>query len=69
MGFADLWGLAPRERSRKIINTCAHPKFRDQLMDYVLRAEKEVGGHQPHILKEALSWHIHAQKYGTMIFQ
>jgi succinyl-CoA:acetate CoA-transferase len=41
-GCADLRCLAPRERSRKIINTCAHPKFRDQLMDYILRAKRTI---------------------------
>jgi len=68
-GVADLRGLAPRERSRIIINNCAHPKFRDALLDYVERAEKEVGGHTPHLLEEALSWHINFRKYGTMVPQ
>ncbi len=67
-GFADLRGKAPRERSRLLINNCAHPKFRAQLMDYVERAEKEVGGHEPHILEEALSWQVYAMKHGTMDF-
>lgn len=65
-GYADLRGKGPRERARLIINNCAHPKFREQLMDYVERAEKEVGGHEPHILEEALSWQINGMKYGTM---
>ena len=65
-GYADLRGKGPRERSRELINNCAHPKFREQLMDYVERAEKEIGGHEPHILEEALSWQINGKKYGTM---
>lgn len=66
-GVADLRGLSPRERSRVIIKNCAHPKFRAQLLDYVERAEKEIGGHEPHLLDEALSWHINYQKHGTMV--
>jgi len=65
-GYADLRCKGPRERSRLLINNCAHPKFREQLMDYVERAEKEVGGHEPHILEEALSWQVNGMKYGTM---
>lgn len=66
-GVADLRGLAPRERSRVIIRQCAHPMFRDQLLDYVERAEKEVGGHSPHIINEALSWHDNYKTRGTML--
>ncbi len=33
-GLADLRGLAPRERAPVIIENCAHPDYRDQLMDY-----------------------------------
>ncbi len=64
-GIADIRGLGPRERSRAIINNCAHPDFRDQLMDSVLRAEAK-GGHQPQLLDEALSWHVRAEREGTM---
>jgi len=68
-GVADLRGLGPRERSRVIINNCAHPKFRDQLLDYVQRAEKQVGGHEPHLLEEALSWHVNFMKNKTMLLK
>lgn len=66
-GVADVRGLAPRERSRVIIKKCAHPRYRAQLLDYVERAEKEVGGHTPHIIEEALSWHSNFKKSGTML--
>lgn len=66
-GVADLRGLSPTERSRVIINNCAHPKYRDKLLDYCERAEREVGGHEPHILEEALSWHVNFKKNGTML--
>lgn len=66
-GVADIRGLAPRERSRMIIKNCAHPMYRDQLLAYVERAEKEVGGHTPHLVEEALSWHANFRKNGTML--
>ncbi|WP_454006894.1 acetyl-CoA hydrolase/transferase family protein [Alcaligenes sp. Marseille-Q7550] len=64
-GLADLRGLAPRERARVIIQNCAHPDYRAALLDYVQRAEQR-GGHTPHILEEALSWHARYQQHGTM---
>lgn len=66
-GVADMRGLSPRERSRSIINNCAHPKFRPKLLDYCERAEKQVGGHEPHLLEEALSWHVDFKNKGTML--
>lgn len=36
-GLADIRGLSPRERAPVIINNCAHPVYRDQLMDYYER--------------------------------
>ena len=66
-GVADMRGLSPTERSRVIINNCAHPKYRDKLLDYCERAEREVGGHEPHILEEALSWHVNYKKKGSML--
>ncbi|MGM8216416.1 acetyl-CoA hydrolase/transferase family protein [Bacillaceae bacterium W0354] len=65
-GYADLRGLAPRERAVRIINQCAHPMYRGQLMDYYERALQR-GGHAPHILDEALSWHVNFEKNGTML--
>lgn len=32
-GLADLRGLSPRQRAPLIIEKCAHPDYRDQLMD------------------------------------
>lgn len=64
-GLADLRGLAPRERARTIIDHCAHPDYRPQLNDYYERACAR-GGHTPHLLEEAFSWHINRQKTGTM---
>lgn len=64
-GLADLRGLAPRERARFIIDHCAHPDYRDQLNDYFARASAR-GGHTPHLLEEAFSWHTSRQQNGTM---
>jgi succinyl-CoA:acetate CoA-transferase len=65
-GIADLRGTAPRERARLIINNCAHPMYRDRLLDYLDRAEKTQYKHEPHLLEEALSWHAQYLKTGSM---
>lgn len=69
-GYADLRGLAPKERVELIINNCAHPDYREQLWDYYNEALAATGGHQtPHILEKALSWHVNLKKNGTMLQQ
>ncbi|MDR0784218.1 MAG: succinate CoA transferase [Propionibacteriaceae bacterium] len=66
-GLADLRGLPPRQRARKIIDVCAHPDYRDALNDYFERASASGAGlHTPHILPEALSWHGRFLESGTM---
>lgn len=66
-GLADLRGLAPSQRSKLIIENCAHPSFKPRLEDYVDRAVKTAKGiHTPHILDEALSWHSNFVKTGKM---
>jgi len=70
-GLADLRGLAPRQRARRVIERCAHPDFRPALLDYVERAEAEgragrSGLHTPHLLEEALSWHTRFERTGSM---
>ncbi|UZJ80149.1 acetyl-CoA hydrolase/transferase family protein [Fictibacillus sp. KU28468] len=65
-GYADLRGLAPRERVEKIIQNCVHPMYREQLSAYYEEAKKR-GGQTPHILEKALSWHINFEKNGTML--
>ncbi|MBR5489101.1 MAG: acetyl-CoA hydrolase, partial [Firmicutes bacterium] len=65
-GYADLRGLSPKERAVKIIENCAHPDYRDQLMDYFNRACAAAPCQTPHILDEALSWHADFEKNGTM---
>ncbi len=66
-GLADLRGLSPRQRSKVIIENCAHPNFKEPLRDYVKLAEKVANGlHTPHDLESALSWHVRFLKTGTM---
>ena len=66
IGLADLRELAPRERARVIIANCVHPRYRAQLADYFERVMAQ-GGHTPHLLDEALSWHLRRQTRGTML--
>ena len=66
IGLADLRGLAPRERAKVIIENCVHPLYRNALQDYFERA-CERGGHTPHLLREALSWHANFEETGHML--
>lgn len=69
-GLADLRGLAPRERAIEVINQCAHPDYKDQLMEYFDRAsfncKKSTSLHEPHILKDCFKMHMNLQENGTM---
>ncbi|MCJ0933123.1 acetyl-CoA hydrolase/transferase family protein [Virgibacillus halodenitrificans] len=64
-GYADLRGLAPRERVPLIIENCAHPMYRGQLWDYYNEALK-YGGQTPHVMEKAFSWHANFLKNGSM---
>jgi succinyl-CoA:acetate CoA-transferase len=66
-GLADIRGLSPRRRAETIIEKCAHPEFKDQLRSYTVDAARWSGGHTPHNLEKALSWHIKLKKEGSMI--
>jgi succinyl-CoA:acetate CoA-transferase len=66
-GLADLRGLPPRRRAQQIIDHCAHPGYRPALQDYLDRATATgPGKHTPHLLGEALSWHVRYLHEGTM---
>ncbi len=66
-GLADLRGLSPKQRARKIIEHCAHPDYRDLLRDYFDRAVRDsYGKHTPHLLTESLPWHQRWLETGDM---
>lgn len=64
-GYADLRGLSPVKRAELIIENCVHPYYKDQIKDYYREALTR-GGHTPHILEKAFSWHENYKKTGTM---
>lgn len=64
-GIADIRGLAPVERAKLIIENCSHPDYRDALLDYFQEAQKR-GGHTPHVLEKAFSFHERFAREGTM---
>ncbi len=64
-GYADLRGLAPRERVGLLIERCMHPSYREQMWAYYNEA-LERGGQTPHVLEKAFSWHANFAENGTM---
>lgn len=67
-GYADLRGLAPRERAQLIIENCAHPMYKEQLREYYEEALTR-GGQTPHVLEKAFSWHTNFAEHGTMLMR
>jgi succinyl-CoA:acetate CoA-transferase len=66
IGLADLRGLAPRERAQVIIDNCVAEPYRQMLREYVAAANRR-GGHTPHVLEQALSWHVRYGATGSML--
>ena len=64
-GFADLRGLAPRDRVQRMIDI-AHVDYRPLLEEYVERASHSKAQQTPHDLESALSFHINFLKHGSM---
>jgi len=64
-GLADLRGLGPREKSRTIIDKCAHPDYRDFLHRYL---EGSPSGHISQNLRDAFKLHVSLLETGTMKF-
>lgn len=62
-GVADLRGLSPAERARRIIDNCAHPEYRDDLRKQL---ETMKGGHEPLSLESAFVFHRRFRETGTM---
>jgi acetyl-CoA hydrolase len=69
-GLADLRGLAPRQRARKVIDNCVHPEYKPIIQEYYERAMKECvargGGHEPHMLYKAFNMYKNLEEKGTM---
>lgn len=65
-GYADLRGLAPRERVEVIIENCVHPSYRGALREYYEEALTR-GGQTPHVLEKAFSWHANFARHGSML--
>lgn len=65
-GYADLRGLAPRERVEVIIENCVHPTYRPQMREYYEEALTR-GGQTPHVLEKAFSFHTDLAEKGTML--
>ncbi len=66
-GIADLRGASPKQRAERILGACVHPAFRPMIEDYYSRAlEGSPGKHTPHLLDEALSWHVRFLRTGSM---
>jgi len=62
-GVADLRGLSPAERAKRIIENCAHPDYRDDLRRQL---ETMRGGHEPLSLESAFAFHRRFRETGTM---
>ncbi len=65
-GLADLRGLGPMERARTIIDTCAHPSYRDLLHGYLGASRM---GHFRHDLSECFALHRRLLETGSMLPQ
>jgi acetyl-CoA hydrolase len=63
-GLADLRGLGPMERAHRIIDNCAHPKYRDYLHRYV---EEAPMGHIRHDLHKCYELHRNLLEHGMML--
>ena len=64
-GYADLRGLAPRDRVAKMISV-THPDYRPLLEEYYQRAATNSHLHTPHDLPTAFSFHGNLAERGYM---
>ena len=62
-GVADLRGQDPHGRARIIIENCAHPRFRAQLLEYIEIVKQ---GHTPQSLSRAFAMHRQFLRTGDM---
>lgn len=62
-GVADLRGKDPHERATEIIDNCAHPGFREELLGY---SSDVKDGHTPQTLSRAYAMHQSFLESGSM---
>jgi succinate CoA transferase len=62
-GVADLRGKSPMQRAQLIIEKCAHPDYKQLLLDYL---KLGVGGHTRHYLPAAFAMHDTLRRKGDM---
>ena len=66
-GLADLRGLSPVRRARKIVEHCAHPAYREVLTEYLEFGLKNgLSAHTPHTLSRAFEFHQRFLETGSM---
>lgn len=69
-GFADVRGLAPRDRARVVIDKCAHPDWKPILTEYLDLATRHCtmkkSLHEPQMLEKVFKLHVNLEKEGTM---
>ena len=63
-GLADLRGLSPTARARRLIDQCAHPAYRDYLHRYLESAPK---GHIRHDLRRCFELYLNYLEHGAML--
>jgi propionyl-CoA:succinyl-CoA transferase len=63
-GLADLRGLGPAQRAKRIIEKCAHPAYRPYLQRYL---EKARMGHLRHNLRQCFELHNNLLETGAML--
>jgi acetyl-CoA hydrolase len=63
-GFADLRGVGPMQRAKRIIDNCAHPAYRDYLHAYIRESDC---GHIRHNLSKAYELHRNFMEHGKML--
>ncbi len=63
-GLADLRGLAPVDRAKRMIDRCAHPAYRDYLHEYLAGSHR---GHIRHDLGRCFELHQNLIRYGAML--
>lgn len=63
-GLADLRGLGPLDRAKTLIDTCAHPMYRDYLHRYL---EGASAGHIRHDLARCFELHRNLAETGRML--